>query len=71
MAIPGVVAADLVMVQAGLVLGGLEAFLNRPPGPAHPDQLSECDAGRGMAGEERQLAAADRTAHKQVMSCGQ
>ena len=29
--VPGVVAADLVVVQAGLVLGGLEAFLDRPP----------------------------------------
>jgi hypothetical protein len=26
--VPGVVAADLVVVQAGLVLGGLEAFLD-------------------------------------------
>ena len=29
--VPGVVAADLVLVEAGFGLGGLEAFLNRPP----------------------------------------
>jgi hypothetical protein len=29
--VPGVVAADLVLVEAGLVLRALEALLNRPP----------------------------------------
>jgi hypothetical protein len=29
--VPGAVLADLVMVQAGLVLGFAEAVLNRPP----------------------------------------
>jgi hypothetical protein len=39
--VPGVIAADLVVVQAGLVLGGLEAFLDCPPGAGHPDQFGE------------------------------
>jgi hypothetical protein len=34
----------------------LAALLNRPPGPGHPDQLGEGGPGRGVAGEERQLA---------------
>ncbi len=29
--VPGAVAADLVVIKAGLVLGGLDAGLNRPP----------------------------------------
>lgn len=32
-AVPGVVATHLMMVQADLGLRGLEAFLDRPPGP--------------------------------------
>ena len=66
MPVPGVVAADLVVVQAGLVLGGLEAFLDRPPGPGHGDQLGQGGAGRGVAGEERQLPAGDRAADQQL-----
>jgi hypothetical protein len=29
--VPGVVTADLIVIEAGLGLGGLEALLNRPP----------------------------------------
>ena len=47
--VPGVVAADLVVVQAGLVLGGLEAFLDRPPRAGYPHQLSKRGASRGVA----------------------
>jgi hypothetical protein len=46
------------MVQAGLVLGGLEAFLDRPARPANGDQLGQRGAARGVAGEERQFALA-------------
>jgi hypothetical protein len=60
--VPGVVAADLVVIQADLVLGRLEAFLDRPPGAGHPDQLGQGGARGCMAGEERQLAAAGGTA---------
>ena len=31
--VPGVVAADLILVKAGLVLGGLVALLDGPAGP--------------------------------------
>src|SRR5262249_12439029 len=47
--VPGVVAADLVVIEAGLVLGGLEALLNRPAGPGDPDQLLVLGPGRGGA----------------------
>jgi hypothetical protein len=55
MPIPGVKAADLVVVQADLVLGGLEALLDRPADPCHPDQLSQGGAGRAEAGVVGQL----------------
>jgi hypothetical protein len=44
-AIPADVAADLVLVQAALVLRGLEALLDRPAGPGDADQLGDGDAG--------------------------
>ena len=34
MSVPGVVVPDLVMVQAGVVLAGLEGLLDRPAAPA-------------------------------------
>jgi hypothetical protein len=37
--VPGDVLADLIVIEGGLVLGGLEALLDRPPGPGDPDQL--------------------------------
>lgn len=43
---PAVVAADLVVVQAALLLCGLEAFLDRPPGAGDADQLVEGGFGR-------------------------
>jgi hypothetical protein len=48
-AVPGVVAADLVVVEAGLVLGALEAFLDGPAGPGDADQLLVFGSGRGGA----------------------
>jgi hypothetical protein len=38
-AVPGVVAADLVVVEADFVLRGLEAFLDRPPGAGDADEF--------------------------------
>ena len=38
-AVPGVVAADLVVVEPDLGLRGLEALLDRPPGAGDPDQV--------------------------------
>ncbi len=43
------------MVQADLALGLLEAFLDRPAGPGHPDQPDKGGAGRAGAGVEGRL----------------
>src|SRR5258706_8666721 len=40
-AVPGAVAADLVVVEPGLVLGLGEAVLHRPPCPGDGDQLGQ------------------------------
>ena len=53
--VPGPVVADLVLVEPGLVLGRLEAFLDRPPGPGDPDQLPQRGRGGSGAAVERQL----------------
>lgn len=37
--VPGVVAADLVMIEPDLVLRGLEALFDRPSGARDPDQF--------------------------------
>ncbi len=55
MPIPGVPAADLVVVQADLVLGGLEALLDRPADPRDADQLGQRRAGRAEADLDGQL----------------
>ena len=47
MPVPGVVAADLVVVEAGLVLRRLEVLLDRPAGPGDPDQFLVCRCLRG------------------------
>src|SRR5690606_36584011 len=39
--VPGSVVADLVLVEPGFVLRGLEALLDRPPGAGDPDQLGD------------------------------
>ena len=39
--VPARPAADLVVVQTDLVLGLLEAVLDRPAGPGHPDQADQ------------------------------
>jgi hypothetical protein len=49
--IPGVVAANLVLVQTHLALGGLEGLLDRPAGTGHPDQLAQ----RGAFGAVTQV----------------
>jgi hypothetical protein len=43
--VPGSPAADLVVVEPGFVLGGLEAFLDSPAGPGDPDQLAQRGGG--------------------------
>jgi transposase len=39
--VPGVIAADLVVVQADLAFAGLEAFLHRPAHARHPHQFGQ------------------------------
>jgi hypothetical protein len=54
-AVPTFVAPDLVVVQTGLVLGGLEALLDRPPGARDLHQPCQRDRVRGVAEVEGQL----------------
>ena len=55
MSVPGVVVPDLVLVQPGLVLAGLEGLLDRPAGSGDADEL----AHRVRAGPaQRQNASA-------------
>jgi hypothetical protein len=49
-AVPAVVAADLVVVQAALLLGGLEALLDGPATAGDADQLVQRDLG-GAVGD--------------------
>jgi hypothetical protein len=45
-AVPGVVPADLIVVQAGLVLGLSEAVLHSPARPGDSGKLGESDRPR-------------------------
>lgn len=54
MPVPGRVLAYLVVVQAGLVLGGLEAFFDRPAGPGRADDLGR----RRVRGRVHQVVGA-------------
>ena len=63
--IPAIPATNLVVVQADLVLGGLEAFLDRPADPRHPDQLGQAGTGRAETGVEGQLSIRQPPAHQQ------
>ena len=65
MPIPAIPATNLVVVQADLVLGGLEAFLDRPADPRHPDQLGQAGTGRAETGVEGQLSIRQPPAHQQ------
>jgi hypothetical protein len=61
-AVPGGPLADLVLVQADLVLAGAEAFLHAPPGAGDADQGGEGDRSERPAAVEGQLAVADALA---------
>ena len=51
-------AADLLLIQAGLGLGGLEAFPYDPPGSGHPDQVLIAGSRRSAAQAAGQLGLA-------------
>jgi hypothetical protein len=64
--VPGGVEPDLIVVQSNFVLGGLEAFLDRPAGPGHPDQIRQDDGSGGVTQVERKLVRfGDRAADQQ------
>jgi hypothetical protein len=56
--VPGVVAADLVVVEPGFGLGGLEAVLDRPAGSGHADQVLIGSGSGGAAQVIGQLVLA-------------
>jgi hypothetical protein len=69
--VPGVVAADLVVVQTGLIFGELEGFFYASPGSSYPDQLGDryrCAAAADVIGQFAGLA--NGAAHQQQMLIG-
>ena len=69
--VPGVVAANLVVVQAGLVLGELKCFLDTPTTPGDPDELSQRHGVAGVTDVVGQLVGfADRAADQQQVFIG-
>jgi hypothetical protein len=61
--VPG---AGLVVVEAELVLGGLEAVLDGPAVAFHLDQGVDAGPGRTPGGEEGQVAIGDVAADQQA-----
>ena len=54
-AMPASPGADLVLIQADLALGGLEAGLDRPARAGDLDEVGECGAVGGMGEVEGEL----------------
>ena len=54
-AVPAGPGADLVLIQADLALGGLEAGLDRPARAGDLDEVGECGAVGGMGEVEGEL----------------
>ena len=54
-AVPAGPGADLVLIQADLALGGLEAGLDRPARAGDLDEVGECGAVGGMGQVEGEL----------------
>lgn len=68
-AVPPGVLADLVLVESGLALGGLEGLLNGPPGPGDPGQLGQAHLGWGEAEVVGELGGVvDRAAGQQPIA---
>jgi hypothetical protein len=57
-AVPGAVLADLVVVQAGLILGLGETVLDSPSGPGDGSELGQGSRPRRIAAEKGQLKLA-------------
>ena len=67
--IPGVVEADLVVVEPDVVFPALETFLDRPPGAGDTDEFTSGFAARTVAVVEGEFAVVDRPAD-QVLVVG-
>jgi hypothetical protein len=63
--LPGVPAADLVLIQPGQALAGLEIFLRGPPDPGDLDQGGQRDGAGAAAAVERQFPGAAVAADQQ------
>ena len=66
MPVPSVPGACLVMVEAELVLGGLEAVLDGPAMPFHLDERLDGRPGRAPCLEEGQIAIGDAAPDQQT-----
>ena len=66
MPVPAVPGAGLVVVEAELVLGGLEAVLDRPAVPFDLDQGLDPGPGRAPGREEGKLAIGDGAADQEA-----
>jgi len=63
-ALPGDPAADLVFVEPGQTLTGLEGLLDRPSPARDPDQLAQRHHLGGVAAVERQFTGVSVAAHE-------
>ena len=64
-AVPAGPGADLVLVEADLALGGLEAGLDRPARAGDLDEVGECGAVGGMGQVEGELVGLGEAAPDQ------
>jgi hypothetical protein len=68
--VPGGPGADLVFVEAGQALAGLECFLDGPAPSSDADVVGEGDRIRAVAAVVGQLAGLVVAAHQQVVVAG-
>ena len=68
--VPGVPAADLVLIQPGQSLAGLEILLRGPADPGDLDQGGQRDVAGAVAAVERQLPGAAVAADQQPAVTG-
>ena len=66
MPVPAMPGTGLIMLEAELGLGGLEAVLDRPAMSLDHDQGLDRGSGRAPGGEERQLTIADAAPDQQA-----
>lgn len=69
-AVPGVPAADLVLVEADVAFGGLEVLLDSPALSGHGDEVGEGDVGGVVAAVVGELAGGVVAADHQPVVAG-